>query len=192
MFEQLILELGGKALSKLVGKKFGADMGELAQQALEALGEAFGVEPKREAIERAIETVRAEPEGQRRAEGAVAYAEAKIADKLLAEAELWKQANEQQRMAHELLKAQIDEGGASGAWLWIWQYIFMGLWLWAFVGVHVVNAVLRLLGGSTTLPNLDLTILMTLTGSYLALHMGGHTVLELMRGGVFEKKGEKP
>lgn len=187
MFEQLILELGGKALAKLVGKKFGADMGELAQEALEALGAAFGVEPKPEAIEHAIETVRAEPDGQRRAEAAVAYAESRIAEKLLAEAELWKQANEQQRMAHELLKAQIDEGGAQGAWLWIWQYIFMGLWVWAFVGVHIVNAVLRLLGGTTALPNLDLTILMTLTGSYLALHMGGHTVLELMRGGVFKK-----
>ena len=54
--------------------------------------------------------------------------------------------------------------------------------------VHLVNAVARLLGGSNPLPAPDLTILMTLTGAYLALHMGGHTVLELMRGGVFEKK----
>jgi hypothetical protein len=190
MLEALLLDLGGKALSKLVAKKFGADMGELAQQALEALGAAFGVEPKPQTIERRIDEVLREPEGRRRAEAAVAWAEAGIADQLLAEAALWKEANEQQRRTHELLQAQIAEGGASGAWLWIWQYIFMGLWLWAFVGVHLANAVVRLLGGTTVLPDLDLTILMTLTGSYLALHMGGHTVLELMRGGVFKRKGE--
>lgn len=188
--EAIILELGGAALSKIIAKRFGDDMGQLAKAALEALGSAFGVEPKAEAIERRIEQVRAEPDGEQKAASAVAWAEKGIADKALAEAELWKAANEQQRMTNELLAKQIDQGGAASAWLWVWQWVLMGLWLWAFVLVHVANAAVRLVGGTTVLPPLDLTVLVTLTGMYLALHMGGHTVLELMRGGAFQQ-GQK-
>lgn len=190
MLETLLLELGGKALAKIIGKKFGDDMGHFAKDALEALAAAFGVEPKPEAIEKRIEEVRGESE--QKARGAVAYAELNMAPRLLAEAELWRATNEQQRQTNELLLAQQKEGGPAAAWLWLWQYFLMAIWAWSLVLVHLVNAVARLLGGSNPLPAPDLTILMTLTGEYLALHMGGHTVLELMRGGVFEKKDKGP
>lgn len=188
--EAILLQLGGAALSKIIAKRFGPDMAEIANVALEALGEAFGVEPKPEAIEKRIDEVRARPNGDVEAGNAVTWAEAKVSDRILAEAELWKQVNVQQEQAIELLKAQMEEGGLAGAWLWLWQYFLMFVWAWSLVLVHLVNAGARLLGGANPLPAPDLTILMTLTGAYLALHMGGHTVLELMRGGVF-KKGEK-
>ncbi len=184
--EGILLGLGGNALSGLIGKRFGAEMGDLAKAALEALGQAFGVAPEPAAIEKRITEVKAEdPE---RAEGLVRWAEGAIAQQLLAEAELWRAANESQRMANALLEAQIKEGGPAANWLWLWQYFLMGAWAWSLVLVHLVNAGVRLLGGAA-LPVPDLTILMTLTGAYLALHMGGHTVLELMRGGTF-RKGE--
>jgi len=183
----ILLGLGGKALAGIIAKRFGDDMGELAKAALEALGQAFGVAPEPVAIEKKITEVQAADPQQ--AEGLVRWAEGAIAQQLLAEAELWKAANDSQRMTNELLSAQIKEGGAAGAWLWVWQWVLMAFWGWSLVAVHLVNAGLRLLGGAPV-PAPDLTILMTLTGAYLALHMGGHTVLELMRGGTF-KKGEK-
>lgn len=190
MLEELLINLGGKALPKLVARKLGPEMGELAGLAIEELGKAFGVGPDPVVIEGRIKDVLAQPNGQATAETAVAYAEANMSDKLLAEAERWKQANVQQAQTHELLKAQLAEGGLASSWLWVWQWVLMGLWVWAFLLVHIANALIRMLGGATVLPDLDLTVLVTLTGMYLALHMGGHTVLELMRGGVFQKAGK--
>lgn len=181
----ILLGLGGKALSGIIAKRFGDDMGELAKAALEALGQAFGVAPEPAAIEKKITEVQAADPKQ--AEGLVRWAEGAIAQDLLAEAEVWKAANESQRMANGLLQAQLKEGGAAGAWLWLWQYFLMAAWAWSLVVVHLVNAGVRLLGGAA-IPVPDLTILMTLTGAYLALHMGGHTVLELMRGGTFKRE----
>lgn len=183
----ILLGLGGKALSALIARKFGDDMGQLTQQAINALATAFGTAPEPEAIEKRISEVKAaDPE---KAEGLVRWAEGAVAPQLLEQAAVWREANEQQRMTNELLAAELKDGGPAGAWLWIWQYFLMFVWGWALILVHLVNAVLRLIGG-TQLPAVDLTILMTLTGAYLALHMGGHTVLELMRGGVF-RRGEK-
>lgn len=188
--ETILLSLGGKVLPKLIAAKFGSDMGELAQVALEALGSAFGVEPERTAIEKRITEVQASDPA--RAANAVAYAEAQVAPRLLDYAEVLKQANEQQRMTNDLLQAELKEGGAASAWLWLWQYFLMAAWAWSLAIVHLINAGLRAVGG-TALPAPDLTVLMTLTAAYLALHMGGHTVLELMRGGAIGKgKGGQP
>jgi hypothetical protein len=188
---QILLGLGGNALAAVIGKKYGAEMGDLAKSALEALGQAFGVEAEPDKIQRRIEEVQAE--SPQKAAGAVAYAEKDFAPMLLAQAEVLKAANEQQRMTNELLEAQVKQGGLAGAWLWIWQYFLMGVWAWALLVVHILNATIRVFGGAAAaaLPAPDLTILMTLTGAYLALHMGGHTVLELMRGGAFGKGGDK-
>lgn len=182
---QILLSLGGHALAKVIGAKFGADMGELAKQALEALGQVFEVEPKPDVIEKRIRDVAASEPAK--AQEAVGYAEADFAPRLLAYAEVLKAANEQQRQTNDLLNSEQEQGGLAAAWLWLWQYLLMALWSWAIVFVHLVNAAARAVGGAgvVPLPSPDLAILMTLTGAYLALHMGGHTVLELMRGGTF-------
>lgn len=188
---EILISLGGTALSKVIGAKFGAGMGDLAKQALETLGQVFEVEPKPDVLETRIREVAASEPAK--AQEAVAYAEADFAPRLLAYAEVLKAANEQQRMTSELLIKEQEQGGLAAAWLWIWQYLLMALWSWAIVFVHLVNAAARAIGGAgvVPIPAPDLTILVTLTGAYLALHMGGHTVLELMRGGTFGKgKGD--
>ena len=184
---QILVSLGGTALARVIGAKFGDDMGQLAGKALEALAEAFGVAPEPDAVETRIrEVAESEPD---RAKGAVAYAEAKFAPELAAYAEVLKQANEQQRQTSEMLKAQQAEGGLAAAWLWLWQYFLMAAWAWTIFVAPVGNAVARAVAGGAAaqLATIDPTVLMTLTGAYLALHMGGHTVLELMRGGAFER-----
>lgn len=185
---QILVSLGGTALARVIGARFGDDMGQLAGKAVEALAEAFGVAPETKAIEtRMREVAASEPE---RAKGAVAYAEAKIAPELAAYAEVLKQANEQQRQTNEMLAAQQAQGGLAAAWLWLWQYFLMAAWGWTIFAAPIGNAVARALAGgegAAQLQTIDPTVLMTLTGAYLALHMGGHTVLELMRGGAFER-----
>ncbi len=194
MLENILLDLGGKALATVIGKKFGPEMGDLTNLALEALGQSFGVEPKPDVIEKAI--VAARDENAESARGAVAYAEATIAPQLLAQAELQRAGNEQQKMTNELLLAKLDTGTDwRKDWLYAWQWFLLFVWFWTVVLVHVLNAVIRIVSGATAesavnLPAPDLGVLVTLTGLYLGLHMGGHTVLELMRGGVI-KGGDK-
>lgn len=182
--ESILVGLGGKVLPKLVSAKFGPEMGDLTKVALEALAEAFGVSPEPAVIEKRITEVEAADRGG--AANAVAYAEATVAPRLLAYAEVLRAANEQQRMTDDLLSAQVKQGGPASDWLWLWQYFLMAAWAWSLAVVHLINAGIRALGG-TVLPAPDLTILMTLTAAYLGLHMGGHTVLELMRGGAIGK-----
>jgi len=195
MLEGILFELGGKALSKIIGKKFGPEMGDLTKVALDTLGEAFGVEPKEDVITRRIEEVRqADPQ---QAKNAVAYAEANIAAELLAQAELQRAGNDQQKMTNELLMAQMKQPGWRSDWLPAWQWFLMAAWAWTIFVAPVANAVIRISTGQSaaeapSVNLIDVAILVTLTGLFLSLHMGGHTILELMRnqwGGLFGKKG---
>lgn len=188
MLETILLDLGGKALSKAIGQKFGPELGDLAGHALEALGEAFGVEPKPEPIARRIEEVRAE--SPQKAEAGVLLAEARLADELAAQAEIMRQANAQQQMTNQLLLEQAKAPGWRSDWLYAWQWFLLFIWGWSLVLAPLLNAVAGGAGATLALPTPDLGILVTLTGLYLGLHMGGHTVLELMRGGTF-KRGDK-
>lgn len=181
LLTDLLIKFGGPALAGAIGAEFGDPAGRLATAALDALGRAFGVEPHPDAISKRIETVAAEDPDK--ALGAVTWAESQVAPRLLAEAQVWKESAAQQQATNELLMAEQKEGGPAAAWLWLWQYVLIGFWTWSILLVPLGNALLRIAGQPAALVAPDLTILMTLTGAYLALHMGGHTVLELMRGG---------
>ena len=183
----LLLGLGGKALASVIGKKLGPEMGDLSKAAIDALATMFGSEPTEDAVAAKVQEL--QDTNPKEAQARVAYAEADIAPQLLAQAELWKAANEQQQMTNELLMAEQKQGGPAAWWLWLWQYLLMGFWGWSVFVVPIGNAVLKIAGQPDALAAPDLTILMTLTGAYLALHMGGHTVLELMRGGTFSASG---
>lgn len=185
----LLVSLGGNALASVIGKKFGPEMGDLSKQAIEGLAQIFGAEPTEEAVAAKVQDVQKASPAQ--AEAWVAYAEADMAPKLLAYAEILKAGNEQQRQTNELLLAEQKEGGPAAWWLWLWQYLLMAIWVWVIFLVPIGNAVLRVVGQDAALATVDATVLMTLTGAYLALHMGGHTVLELMRGGAIGSAGKE-
>lgn len=65
-------------------------------------------------------------------------------------------------------------------WGWAWRPVTMWLlgflWLWNIVILHVANAIWRI-----ALPPVDDSSLLSVTGLYMALYMGGHTVKELAR-----------
>ena len=79
------------------------------------------------------------------------------------------------------LEAEQDEPTWHKAWRPGWMYLLGFLWLWNLVLLHIANAVWKI-----ALPPLPTTDLLALTGMFLALYMGGHTVLRLMG-----KAGEK-
>lgn len=177
--ENILLQIGAPILAKVIGQRFGKDAGDIAQVGIEALAESFGVEPTREALEAAIKP------NQTTSVAKVREAEAKMPDLLLAEAEKMHAGNEQQQLTNELLREAMGKGPLwTWAWLYVWQYVLMFLWFWTLIGVHLANAGMRLLEGASTvaMPAPAVPDMLALTGLYLGLHMGGHTVLQLMRG----------
>lgn len=74
-----------------------------------------------------------------------------------------------------MLSAEQGEPTWHKAWRPGWMYLLGFLWLWNLVVLHVANAFWKI-----ALPPLPTTDLLALTGMFLALYMGGHTVLRLM------------
>lgn len=186
--EGLLLGAGGKLLARLAARKFGPEVGAFATEALDMLANALGVPGG------TVEEVEALAKALPKAEltKVVADVEAKTAELVLAETKRLEAANEQQRLTNQLLMA---EDKPANRWLIVWQYLFMGFWAWTIFVAPIGNAALRLIAGGADAPQLqlvDVGVLVTLTSLYLGLHMGGHTVLEMVRnqwGGLFAKKG---
>jgi hypothetical protein len=65
-------------------------------------------------------------------------------------------------------------------WGWAWRPAFMWLlgllWLWNVIVLHVCNALWRI-----ALPPMDPGVMLSLTGIYAALYMGGHTIKDWAR-----------
>lgn len=80
---------------------------------------------------------------------------------------------EQQRLANELQTAEITKE-ASWTWAWrpAWMWLLGFLWTYSLVFRPLANAAF-----GASIESVDLPTLMTLTGAYLALYMGGNTLL---------------
>lgn len=80
-----------------------------------------------------------------------------------------------QKLANDL---QLAEMAKDETWTWAWRPAWMWLlaflWTYALVLRPLVNASL-----GASIEGLDLSLLMTLTGAYLALYMGGHTIKDV-------------
>ncbi len=62
------------------------------------------------------------------------------------------------------------------AWRPLWMYFLMFLWFWNIVAVHMINAIMK-----WAVPQIDMTMLLSLTGLFMALYMGGHTLKDFAR-----------
>jgi len=176
----LLLTLGAPVLARALGRRFGEEVGEFAQDALEALGKAFGVAPTEAAVTDVLEReAKAQPDVTK---AKVRVAEADMAAVFLAEAEKVRAENEQQRMTNELLLAETREPW----WAWAWRPAGMWglglIWFWNIIVLHVLNAIFKI-----ALPPVDSAVLLQLSAVYMGLYMGGHTVKDF----VAKKWGEK-
>lgn len=73
-----------------------------------------------------------------------------------------------------LLMAEQQEGGWKANWRPLGMYFVMLLWLWQVVVLHVANAIWKI-----ALPPMPWEQLVTFTGLYMGLYMGGHTLKDM-------------
>lgn len=73
-----------------------------------------------------------------------------------------------------LLMAEQEEGGWKAAWRPLGMYFVMVLWAWQVVILHVCNAIWKI-----ALPPMPYDQLVTFTGLYMGLYMGGHTLKDM-------------
>lgn len=169
MLDGILLGLGGQLIGKLIGRKFGAEFGDLAAQAIDALGQAFGVDNPRDNQDKLAEEITKAPAA--RARGAVQEVEAMMADAILARVELQKAENAELALVNEQLEAEKKGPWFGWAWRPFWMWLLAVFWFWNIIGLHALNALFRI-----ALPVTDLQALLWLTAAYLGLYMGGHTI----------------
>lgn len=155
----LALKSGFPLLRAILEGKLGGQNGGLAADVVGALAKRAGVEP--DALEGLVET----------SPGKVIDA-MKAVDPMTPELiALYQRGLEHQ---NALLMAEQEEGGWKAAWRPLGMYFVMVLWAWQVVVLHVCNAIWKI-----ALPPMPYDQLVTFTGLYMGLYMGGHTLKDM-------------
>lgn len=156
----LALQTGLPILEKVLSRKLGPATGELAAEVIRAVADRAGTTP--EELEdlaqttpgRVIEAMRDVEKGP-------------VVDKI----DLYVKETE----ARLAMFASEAEGPAwVSAWRPAGMYLLGFLWLWNIVLLHVANAIWKI-----ALPPVGFDILIQISGLYMGLYMGGHTVKDL-------------
>lgn len=162
----LALQSGLPLIEKLLSKKIGDQGGALATAVIGAIATRAGVLP--DAVEDLAGTT----------PGKVIEAMREVER---ASPELLAAYDRDLQLQLATIEAEKDDPAWMRAWRPGWMYLLGFLWLWNLVILHVANAIWK-----TALPPLPTTDLLALTGLFLSLYMGGHTVLRALG-----KAGEK-
>lgn len=82
----------------------------------------------------------------------------------------------------EMFKARLAAEETEPMWMRAWRpgmmYVLAFLWVWNVTLLHVANAIWRI-----SLPPAPWEVLLSLTGIYAGLYMGGHTLLRAVGKG---------
>jgi len=160
----LAIELGTPLVRSILSDKLGVQNAQLAEKVVGAVADRLGVEPRF-----VDQYVADNPQQARVALEEVEQVAPEFVKLAFAEA--------QTREA--LLLAETAKGGWQSAWRPAWMFLLGFLWVWNLVFLHVLNAIFKI-----KLPMADLTILLGLSGLFLSLYMGGHTVKAVMSKGL--------
>lgn len=156
----LALKTGLPILEKVLTRKLGPATGELAAEVIRAVAEKADTTPEEiEALAestpgRVIEAMRDVERGP-------------VVDKI----DLYLKETEA-RLA--MFAAEQDGPLWARAWRPAGMYLLGFFWLWNIVLLHVANAIWKI-----ALPPVGFDILVQISGLYMGLYMGGHTVKEL-------------
>lgn len=157
----LAIEIGAPFVRKALSDKFGPENARFAEDVVVAISERVGVTPAD------LEAhAQAHPDEVREAIHEVERMTPEMMEVMLAE----------NRTREALLMAEAAKGGWTSAWRPLAMYMLGFLWLWNIVALHVFNAIFKI-----ALPPTDLNVLLTLTGIYMTLYMGGHTAKEVAK-----------
>ncbi|QEW21213.1 hypothetical protein LA6_003421 [Marinibacterium anthonyi] len=152
----LAAELGAPLVVKVLSNKLGDTTGKIAGEVLRVIADSAGV-----GIEDLDHEAQQHPEVVR---AAIMEAEPVVPELI--------RVYEQEARNQQLL---IETEGKDPAWMRAWRplgmYLIGFLWLWSVVGLHALNAIFKI-----ALPPMDYSVLLQLSGLYMALYMGGHTV----------------
>lgn len=155
----LALQSGVPAVEKLLSKRIGEKDGPFASIVIKAIADRVGVpaEDLPKAVEdqpgRVIEAMR---EVDKAAPDMIATYDRDL------------------QLA--TLEAEQDEPVWMRAWRPAGMYLLGFLWLWNSVLLHVANAIWKI-----ALPPMPFADLIQLSGLYMALYMGGHTVKDVVK-----------
>ena len=148
-------KVGAPIVKSIIEKKVGGVTGDLAGTVIDAVAAKVGVPADELAtapvskIETAVKEVEAE------APEMLAVWEAGLAGQFA------------------LLQAETAEGFWQSAWRWGWMYLLAFFWLCAFLLFPVVKTF------GVAIDAIELPALTTLTGWFISLYMGGHTIKEV-------------
>ncbi|OKP69614.1 hypothetical protein BTE77_27885 [Ensifer adhaerens] len=148
-------KIGAPLVTRILKDTLGGRGSRLADAVIDEVASTLGVAPKD------IPSVPAP-----RLEAAVAEVEA-CAPELVA---IWQRGIEGQ---FELLQTETREGFWQSFWRWGWMYLLAFLWVWRIIMLPVAAVF------GWRIEAVDYAVLMTLTGWFMSLYMGGHTVKEL-------------
>ena len=157
----MALKAGLPFVDKLLRRKLGDRDGQMIGQVINAIAARAGLRPDElEAVAdttpgRVIEAMRA--------------VEASTPDMIAAY-------DRDLQLQLATLAADQDEPVWMRAWRPAGMYLLGFLWLWNSVMLHVANAIWK-----TALPPMPFTDLIQLSGLYMALYMGGHTVKDVVK-----------
>jgi len=150
-------KVGAELVGKVLGEQFGPLGGQLAETVIGEVAGRLGVEPA------AIPTVPAE-----KVDEAVMAVEEAMPE-LIA---LWSRGLDGQ---FALLQAEQQQGGWANNWRPGWMYLLGLMWVVRLLVVPFLDST-----GETALAEaMPAEIMLTLTGWFIALYMGGHTIKSL-------------
>lgn len=155
----IALNAGLPIIEKVLTRKLGDTGGALATEVLAAIAERAGVAP-----DNLDDVAHANP-------GAVIDA-MRAVEAMSPEIVGLYAAGLQGQFA--LLQAECEQGGWKAAWRPAGMYMLGFLWLWNVVLLHVGNAIWK-----TALPPMPFEQLLQVSGLYMGLYMGGHTVKDI-------------
>lgn len=153
-------KVGAPIVKAIVEKHVGGLAGTLAGTVVDQIAERAGVEPEAlpqadpQIVENAVREVEAS------APEVIALYQAGLAGQFA------------------LLQADNRQGWWASAWRWGWMYLLAFFWSCAFLLFPVAKAF------GFAIDPIDIAMLATLTGWFLSLYMGGHTIKELGRQAV--------
>lgn len=163
---KLLTDIGAPLLKRIVEETAPKPFDKIGSLAIDVIAEKIGADPTPESI---VASYQSDPDV--------------VTQQILA---LEQDPNvilagvEQQRLTNELLLAEMDASKPKEPW-WVWAWRPAGmwglgvLWFWSIIGLHVLNAIFKI-----KLPQPDLQVLLALSGLYMTLYMGGHTLKDFV------------
>lgn len=152
-------EVGAPIVKRILERQLGAGGADLAGTVVDAIARQAGVDPGQ------LETLAAEkPDVVREA--------VKTVEEM--SPELIGLYTEGLKGQFALLQAEQSDPVWMRAWRPGWMYLLGLFWTWNIIVLHVANAIWKI-----ALPPVPFGDLVSLTGIFMGLYMGGHTVKDL-------------